>query len=701
MKDTRVSVQKTLLYTVSGGFISLAFGILGATAAHAGPRVPVEAGGGGKAVTAPPPPKAPPGGTPQQQQKELSQLKAKANKPAPKAAPEQAAKQSPRPDDRTGPQSKNNDKKPVEKKAEPKPVERKTEPKQEKRSEPAVNHDKRGGKAGGSEEPPKKKESVSGLRALEVKDEIDKKAGPARAEADKAAKDRDKGPTGSVRAYETTERIAGEKEAEAKRLERLRDAGKPKEKPKRNNAPGASVSGDQDREPPKSVKTDTPVSGLRALEVKDEIEKAAGPARAEADHWAKERDKGATGSVRAWETTERIAAEKEAEAGRLARVRGEPTPKPKHPVLPRTTKLKEPISGLRALEVKDEIEKAAGPARDEADRWARFRDQGVTGSVRAYETTERIAGEKEAEASRLERLRGKPKRVQPLKTIELDEPISGLRALEVKDQISKSVEPAKEEAKKWKELRDAATGPEREEYEILAKEAGREARRLEYLDNAGSTVGDKFVDNLIGDVSNGDKRALAVGDGAVGVAADSAEYGGQKQADDAGKKVRDAARNLTDTRSAARLPDGSIDPAKQADIAQKRALLRTAVTDNATATARNLQHAKLAGKLAKGGTGIGFVSGVAYDVIEEEKPLDDALAGGLGGFVGGAAGGAAAGAAAGAIFGGVGAIPGAFIGGVVGGFIGSAAGEAIYKDNKEAEALAEGKDIRDAVNEED
>ncbi|MFI6025519.1 hypothetical protein [Amycolatopsis magusensis] len=111
MKDTRV--QRTILYTVSGGFISVVFGVLGATAAQAGPKMPTDAGGGGKAVSAAPPSKTPPGGTPQQQQKELRDVKAEANKPAAqekKSAPEKSSKQNSPPEKKGAAKEKGNDK---------------------------------------------------------------------------------------------------------------------------------------------------------------------------------------------------------------------------------------------------------------------------------------------------------------------------------------------------------------------------------------------------------------------------------------------------------------------------------------------------------------------------------------------------------------------------------------------------------------
>ncbi|WP_143116196.1 hypothetical protein [Lentzea xinjiangensis] len=129
----------------------------------------------------------------------------------------------------------------------------------------------------------------------------------------------------SPRAWETRQQRA----AEAQQLARQRQATSLPKKGRGTAAtPAANAQRAADatlqalrRQNPAPQAKQNPHIGLRALEVRQEIERAAAPARAEADRLAKLRDAGATGSPRAWETTRRRAQEAETEARRLERLR--------------------------------------------------------------------------------------------------------------------------------------------------------------------------------------------------------------------------------------------------------------------------------------------------------------------------------------------------------------------------------------------
>ncbi|WP_410657304.1 hypothetical protein [Amycolatopsis sp. lyj-112] len=127
-------------------------------------------------------------------------------------------------------------------------------------------------------------------------------------------------------------------------------------------------------------------SGLKALETKIEIDESADKARDEADRLAKDRAKGPVGSVRAWETTARLADEAETEAKRLEKIRGPknkyitPPPKQKPTIRRGYQQPARPVSGLRALEVKAEIEAAVEPAKDDVKAVETLRDQQPEGS---------------------------------------------------------------------------------------------------------------------------------------------------------------------------------------------------------------------------------------------------------------------------------------------------------------------------------
>ncbi|MGA6165901.1 hypothetical protein [Amycolatopsis magusensis] len=351
-----------------------------------------------------------------------------------------------------------------------------------------------------------------------------------------------------------------------------------------------------------------------------------------------------------------------------------------------------PVSGLRALEVREEIERTAGPARMRADELAGRRDAGPSGSVRAWETTERLAAEAEGDARWRERLRdvGKPRPVvKPPKTIELDEPISGLRALEVKDEIARTVGPAKERAASLKKLRDETTGPGRAELAEEARAANREAKRLEFLDDAGKSVWEKTQDSVDEDVRDAGKLLLGAADLATTVETERLERQSLARATEAADDARAAARELSAARRAARLPDGTIDPAKQAELDQKRAVLRTAVGDAATASTDHRAKLKKLGALGRVGGGVVSGAGAVYD-LEQGKSVDEVIAGTVGGLVGGFGGGFVGGLT------GPAAPVAAPVLGTAGGLYGSAFLENLYKDTRDS---VNGRDINDAVNE--
>ncbi|UJW34421.1 hypothetical protein L3Q67_11995 [Saccharothrix sp. AJ9571] len=546
MKNTRVSVQKTILYTVSGGFISVVFGVLGATAAQAGPRVPVDAGGDGGAPAAAGPP---PGETPQQQQKELSQLKTNANVPAA----------------------------------------------QEKKPAPAVNHDNRGGRAGGSQEPPRTN---------------DKKPDPKEEQRAQSKSERDE-KNAMVK--------AGAEEREQSKADR-RDA--------RQLTPDYSEYGKKEAE-------------------REEAERAEQDAR----------------NARAKAREER----KQAKAERRDARKRKATPA-------------SPNSGPRAIEVSDEIEQTAGPARIRANELARQRDEGPTGSVRAWEATANLAAEAEADAQWRERLRdvGKPKPAP--KTIELDEPISGLRALEVKDEIDRAAEPAAKDAKTLEKYADTLPdGPKKDEAVKVAKDAGREARRLEFLRDAGMPALGKglrdTVDSVVEDVQTGTKEAASVGgivtDVLVGRKNSELAEEIKTSQDETTRAFRDYV-----TASKVRNADGSVSPA-QAELVRQRLAEATAAAERHQQVVGPVQRAgklvKAAGKL--GGTAWGG-AGIYLD-IEEGKTTGEIVSGAIGGTVGSALGKRAG-------------IPGVW----AGGFVGSALGENLFKRIRDSD-----KDINEYVNE--
>ncbi|WP_370948694.1 hypothetical protein AB5J62_14365 [Amycolatopsis sp. cg5] len=82
MKDTKVDLGKTVLYTVSGGLLTAAFAVMGAAAAQAAPlRVP------DPPPATKPQPKPEPGGTPKQQQDEKRAMSKRRTENARKATP--------------------------------------------------------------------------------------------------------------------------------------------------------------------------------------------------------------------------------------------------------------------------------------------------------------------------------------------------------------------------------------------------------------------------------------------------------------------------------------------------------------------------------------------------------------------------------------------------------------------------------------
>ncbi|MDI5978489.1 hypothetical protein [Amycolatopsis magusensis] len=548
MTKTTIGIRKTILYTVSGGFISVVFGVLGATAAQAGPRVPADAGGDGGAPAA----AGPPGGAPQQQQKELSQLKTKANVPAAQA----------------------------------------------KKSAPAVNHDNRGGWAGGSPEPPRTN---------------DKKPDPkeeqrAQSKTDKAEQD--------------------EKNAKVKAGEEERARSKADRRDARQLTPDYSEYGKKEAE-------------------RKEAERAEQDAR----------------NARAKAREERKQAKAER---RDARKRKATSVSPK--------------SGPRANEVSEEIDQTAGPARIRADELARQRDEGPRGSVRAWEATANLAAEAEADAQWRERLRdvGKPKPAP--KTIELDEPISGPRALEVKDEIDRTAEPVAKHAKAIKEHADTLPdGPAKDDMVKTAKAAERDARRLEFLRDAGMPALGKglrdTVDSVVEDVQTGTKEAASLGGIATDVLVGRKNSRLVEEINTSQDETTRAFRDYV-TASKARNADGSVSPA-QAELVRQRLAEATAAAERHQQVVGPVQRAgkllKAAGKLGEtawGGAGI-------YLDIEEGKTTGEIVSGAIGGTVGSALGKRAG-------------IPGVW----AGGFVGSALGENLFKGVRDHD-----KDINEYVNE--
>ncbi|KZB88385.1 hypothetical protein [Amycolatopsis regifaucium] len=348
--------------------------------------------------------------------------------------------------------------------------------------------------------------------------------------------------------------------------------------------------------------------------------------------------------------------------------------------------------GLKALETGIQIDRDAKTAREESTRLAKDRDKGATGSVRAWETTARLADEADHEATRLEKLQGPrnnyitpPEKKRPVVRRgyqPLPKPTRGLRAIEVGAQIEAAVEPAKDEEKALRKLRDQQPegSDERATFDELVKNAKRNVAWLEYVDDAGKPVTQKIADSIGEDLTNPIKMGAALLDTGVGVGLDKQVENANRKFETASAQARTAARDLTDFRRSVRAPDGTIPPEHRAELDRKRQALRTVTTDATDLfreQQRTLKAAKATGHLMSGlATGVG----IGYDVFEDDKPLDEVAWGTGGGVVLGVVGGRFGGA------------PGGFAGGIAG----SAIAEETYKAIRDS-----GKDINDIVNEAD
>lgn len=187
--------------------------------------------------------------------------------------------------------------------------------------------------------------------------------------------------------------------------------------------------------------------------------------------------------------------------------------------------------GLKALETGIQIDRDAKTTREEAARLAKNRDKGAAGSVGAWEITARLTDEADHEATRLENFRGRnnyiipPEKKRPVVRggyQPLTKPTRGLRAIEVGDRIEAAVEPAKDEEKALRKLRDQQPegSDERATFDELVKNAKRNVAWLEYVDDAGKPVTQKIADSVGDDLTNPIKMGAALLDTGVGVGLD-------------------------------------------------------------------------------------------------------------------------------------------------------------------------------------
>ncbi|MFD8499874.1 hypothetical protein [Amycolatopsis sp. NPDC059657] len=282
MKDTTVAVARVIKYTLSGGFIAMAFGVLGATSAHAKLL-------DGDATAAKPQPKAAPAAPKQTKASpQVNPSRAKqAQKETKAGSPAQNVKSPQRPEE-----AKKAGKASIER-APKNPIEDQNDRKLKAlnaRDNEREENNKRAKETGKGNVYLKTRDTgsaggnttqVNGLKAVETAAEIEQAADKVRERADQLARKRDKGPVGSLQAWKATAKLADEAETEAKRLEHLAGPRNkylvPPPKPKPTIRRGYQQPA-------------APVSGPRALEVKAEIEAGVEPAKDQAKALAGLRD---------------------------------------------------------------------------------------------------------------------------------------------------------------------------------------------------------------------------------------------------------------------------------------------------------------------------------------------------------------------------------------------------------------------------
>ncbi|SDZ35805.1 hypothetical protein SAMN05421504_113128 [Amycolatopsis xylanica] len=285
MKGTTVPVGRVIKYTLSGGFIAMAFGVLGVTSAQAKlldgdtTAKPQTRAAPAQAKTAPQVKDAPAKANPsrvQQVQKEkkfgtpVPNVKSPQRTEGDKKAEKDTAQRAPK-----NPIEDQNDRKLKALNARDKEREENNKRAKETGKGNVYLKSQDTGSAGKNTTP------VNGLKALETGKEIEQAADKARERADQLARKRDKGPVGSIQTWKATAKLADEAETEAKRLEHIAGPRNkyfvPPPKPKPTIRRGYQQPA-------------APVSGPRAWEVKAEIAAGVEPAKDQAKALADLRD---------------------------------------------------------------------------------------------------------------------------------------------------------------------------------------------------------------------------------------------------------------------------------------------------------------------------------------------------------------------------------------------------------------------------
>ncbi len=382
MRRTNEELKRAAVYSLSGGFLAVVFGVLGAAAAQAAPgRAGLDGAAGAQArvaAAAPPPPtmedqndrklRAIEDGKRQEDEKKRDDTYKKRFPNGEKGGSSADWKDT-RPGD-FGEQQAQKDRR----------EEQRNKDSEEKRTDTYNKRFPNGEKGGSSADWKDTRDGDFGERQEEKarreetrKSEERKREDTSKTEDDKADEEKrddthkkrfPNGEKGGSSAdwKDTRPGDFGEQQAEKDRREQVR----------------------QDQEAAKT--SSAPVKGTRVIDYEWEVDQATDAAVARADHLAKERDKGPVGSVTAWEATSRLADEAEVEAEKWKKFRGPtvkwlPVPEKKRPEIRRGPQpMPVPVQGMRAFEVGQEISAAVDPTKNKAEGLKELRDAAPAGS---------------------------------------------------------------------------------------------------------------------------------------------------------------------------------------------------------------------------------------------------------------------------------------------------------------------------------